>query len=319
MQTLEQKRQTILKVLTEYHIFLQKYSYLKSKLIITEDRNNYLILLYGWHENKYFHDFIVHVQFQDDWINLLKDNIYLDYKLFKAGLEQFQNHGYYKHPCNTFQCEFAIDLAKIYELHKSCFISETNPKKPIIKPDATTEKLKELAKIESKYIRKSIACHPNISLDLLLELLCEFPTEIFNNHSFDVFRKRKKDFLKTVFNTFPDSINSFDKLDFTLPDFFIEWVFEQQENPYWNFVRCSHKIAPKYLERLLDDDDCTTFAHLICRIGIPFDDNVAGNYYIPNEIIKKIDRKYSELQKKCQKKDEYNFCECDEILSDMSI
>lgn len=314
MQDLKPKRQTIIKVLTNYHIFLQNYSYLESKLIISKDRNNYLILLYGWNGDRYFHDFIVHVKLQNGRINLLKDNIYLQDKLFKAALEQFK-YKYYQHPCNTFQYEFAIDLAKIYELHKSCFISGANPKQPIIKPDATVEELKKLAQIESKYIRNAVASHPNISLDLLLELLNEFPTEIFNNSSFNKFRKQEKNFLETVFNTFPDS---FDKLDFVLPDFFIEWMFEQQEK-CWDFIRSSHKIPPKYLERLLDDDDCRTFAHLICRIGIPFDDNVAGNYYIPKYLEQKIYERHSYFEKICQKKNEFNHCigECGVIISNM--
>ncbi|WP_144870706.1 element excision factor XisI family protein, partial [Hyella patelloides] len=296
--------------------FLQKYSYLESKLIISEDRNNYLILLYGKNGDRYFHDFMVHVKLQNGRINLLKDSIYLEYKLFKAGLDQFK-YDYYRHPCNTFQCEFAIDLAKVYELHKSCFISDTNPKQPTIKLDATVEELKELSTVESKYTRKAVASHPNISLELLLELLNEFPTEIFNNPSFDIFRKREKDFLRTIFNAFPDSYYSFDQLDFVLPDFFLEWMFEQQEKLFWYFVRCSHKIPPKYLERLMDDDDCTTFAYLICRWNIPFYNNVVGNYHIPNEIIEKIWERHRYFEKVCQKKNKFNHCigECEGIIS----
>jgi hypothetical protein len=307
MNNLEKDRQIIRKILTDYHVFLRTYSHLESKLIISEDENNYLIVLYGLHDNQQFHDFIVHVQIKDN-IHLIRDDICLDNKLSNAGVKGLT---YYQHYSQPFQIEFAISLEKIYELHKSVFVPGTNPKQPIIKLDATPSELRELARIESKDIGIAIAFHPNISLDLLLELFSQFPAEIFANPSFNLFMGKEPNFLRILFDTFP-SIFHQDNLE--IPDFFIEWAVNHEQENIRGYIAKSNAIPAHYLEKLVHDKNCRIIACLYSRGAYPSSNPLT---YFKDEIKELLARRYSQFTKTCEQRKKDGYCDCTEILANL--
>ena len=154
MNNLNKERQIIERVLTEYIQFLDTYSYLESKLIISEDRNNYLIVLYGLLDGNYYHDFIIHLEITENGIDVKHDDIDIKSRLSKIERGKFINHGGIGNPFNI---DFAISLEKIYSQYKSIFARNTNPQQPIVKFDATPEELSRLASIENRYILSLIA------------------------------------------------------------------------------------------------------------------------------------------------------------------
>ena len=61
MDNIKKHRIIIKEVLEKCNFYLNTYSYLDSKLIISEDENVYLIVVYGLKNNQKIPDYIVHI------------------------------------------------------------------------------------------------------------------------------------------------------------------------------------------------------------------------------------------------------------------
>ena len=315
MENLEKYRQIITQILRKYNHFLDTYSHFESKLIVSNDKNSYIVILCNLpNNNEYFHDFIIHLEIADSRIHILYDCIEIGNKLSNAGIPKrtLLWHGHPK-PLNI---DFAISLEKIYQRHKFIFATKTNPKQPEIKVNATSEELAQLSKIESKYIGRAIASHPNISLDLLLKLFSRYPAAVFANPNFNKFMDNNPNFLRSLYNAFPGIFSQVN--DLVLPNFFIEWALAQKD--LRAYICSSHKIPIKYLAKLIDDKECSIFANMMCRLERQGNcSNLSGNYPLSQDLAQKIEERYLYFQSICPKKDEDGFCNgvCMEIISCM--
>ncbi len=113
--------------------------------------------------------------------------------------------------------------------------------------------------VKHKYIDKAIAQHSNTPPDLLKKLFRYFPIQVLTNSSLDLLLLEQPNFLKQLYDSFPDI---FERKNIEIPDFFIEWAVNQQED-IRACVGRSHKIPAQFLEKLVNDDDCKTIANLI--------------------------------------------------------
>ncbi|MEM1167760.1 MAG: XisI protein [Cyanobacteria bacterium P01_H01_bin.35] len=88
MDTLVQYREIIQQQLQEYTEIPYAYGDLQSRLIISEDRNNFLLITQGWENDVQVHGCLVHIELIGDkiWIHRdgLEDGIALD--LVNAGI-----------------------------------------------------------------------------------------------------------------------------------------------------------------------------------------------------------------------------------------
>ena len=73
MDTLESYRQIIYKILHEYFQIPYSYGDLQRRLIVSEDRTNYLLLTLGWQQNKRVHGCLVHIEIINDKIWIHRD------------------------------------------------------------------------------------------------------------------------------------------------------------------------------------------------------------------------------------------------------
>ncbi|VEP18620.1 hypothetical protein H1P_840001 [Hyella patelloides LEGE 07179] len=160
--TIEQYRPTILKTLQVYIATPHKYQNIKSQLIVSEDRNDYLIMTYGVHNTESIHKCIFHLQIKDSKIVILRDNTESGIfdKLLNAGLNSDRLIYPDLSQDEIKDFDLTVSLEKVYEEHKSLFEVKANFTKAI-KPDATGAELVQLAKIEHEYINCAIAQHPN--------------------------------------------------------------------------------------------------------------------------------------------------------------
>ncbi|MEC4985255.1 MAG: XisI protein [Oscillatoria sp. PMC 1068.18] len=92
MDILENHRQIIYQILDEYLQIPYSYGDLERRLIVSEDRNNYLLLTLGWQKNKRIHFCLVHIEILDEkiWIHRdgTEDGIAND--LVAAGIQKNQ-------------------------------------------------------------------------------------------------------------------------------------------------------------------------------------------------------------------------------------
>ena len=92
MDNLIQYRETIQQQLQEYTEIPYAYGDLQCRLIISEDRNNFLLITQGWEDDLQVHECLVHVEVIGDkiWIHRdgLEDGIALD--LVNAGIPKNQ-------------------------------------------------------------------------------------------------------------------------------------------------------------------------------------------------------------------------------------
>ena len=92
MDNLIQYRETIQQQLQEYTEIPYAYGDLQCRLIISEDRNNFLLITQGWEDDLQVHGCLVHVEVIGDkiWIHRdgLEDGIALD--LVNAGIPKNQ-------------------------------------------------------------------------------------------------------------------------------------------------------------------------------------------------------------------------------------
>ncbi len=313
---MKKEHQVISRVLSDYRQFLNTYSYLDCKLIISQDFSNYLIVLYGLLNGSYYHDFILHLKFDNGKIHVHRDDIDIRSKLIKSGLirGKLNSYGGYGDPSKI---DFAISLEKIYEHHKHILIFDKNHERPQIKPNATAQELFELAQIENKYIISSVAQHPNISFDLFLKLFPKFPAEIFNNPKFNFFLDNKDDFYQTLLNAHPGIFNH---KNIEIPEDFINWAVNNENQNIRCYVARGREVPAKYLEKLADDPYCLVIACLNSRYARPSSNPAT---YFSEEITELIYQRYRQLTKNCTNKyqSEYEYendcCDCINMLANV--
>ncbi len=75
MDTLVQYREIIQQQLQEYTEIPYAYGDLQCRLIISEDRNNFLLITQGWDNNIQVHGCLVHIEMIGDKIWIHKDGL----------------------------------------------------------------------------------------------------------------------------------------------------------------------------------------------------------------------------------------------------
>ena len=149
MDDVEKYRRIIKDILSNY-VKLPYYYYeenIESKLIISEDQNDYLVIIFDKY-NIEVYECIIHLEIQDDKIRIRRDCT--DYNIREAlwatGIHQnkliYSNSQIWQSSIN-----FGVSLKNVYELNRSIFTTESNLRMPIIKPDATSAELIKLAKV----------------------------------------------------------------------------------------------------------------------------------------------------------------------------
>ena len=73
MDTLDNYRQIVQTILTEYAQLPYAYGQLKRQLIIDENKNHYLLLTLGWENKKRVHGCLIHIDIIDDKIWIQRD------------------------------------------------------------------------------------------------------------------------------------------------------------------------------------------------------------------------------------------------------
>ncbi|MGL6340252.1 MAG: XisI protein [Waterburya sp.] len=73
MDNIEQYRQKIKNILTNYVAIPYSYGDIKSKLIISNDNSNYLVMTSGWQNQKRVHGCIIHLEIIGDKIWIHRD------------------------------------------------------------------------------------------------------------------------------------------------------------------------------------------------------------------------------------------------------
>lgn len=71
MDTLDQYRNSIQKILSEYANISYSYGQINKIVIVSEDRNHFLLINEGWDGKKNIHHCLIHVQILNDklWIH----------------------------------------------------------------------------------------------------------------------------------------------------------------------------------------------------------------------------------------------------------
>jgi hypothetical protein len=73
MDSIEEYREKIKSILTDYVSIPYSQGDIKSKLIISNDENNYLVMTEGWQSKKRVHGCIIHLEIIDDKIWVHRD------------------------------------------------------------------------------------------------------------------------------------------------------------------------------------------------------------------------------------------------------
>ena len=73
MDTLNNYHQIIYDILHDYFQIPYAYGDLQRRLIVSEDRNNYLLLTLGWQNKKRVHGCLVHIEIINDKIWIHRD------------------------------------------------------------------------------------------------------------------------------------------------------------------------------------------------------------------------------------------------------
>ncbi len=73
MDSLKKYRQTIKSILTNYISIPYSHGNIKSKLIMSNDENNYLVMTAGWQNKKRVHGCIIHLEIINDKIWIHRD------------------------------------------------------------------------------------------------------------------------------------------------------------------------------------------------------------------------------------------------------
>jgi hypothetical protein len=88
MDKLNEYRQLISNILSKYASITDEYGDINSIVIISEDRNHFLLVEEGWSGKKHIHHSLVHVQIKDDkiWIHFDGTEDGITNELVEAGV-----------------------------------------------------------------------------------------------------------------------------------------------------------------------------------------------------------------------------------------
>ena len=75
MDTLEKYRENIYKILKHHADIPYSYGEIISEIVVSEDRNHYLLMIYGWNNGLRIHGCVVDVQIINDKIWIQRDGI----------------------------------------------------------------------------------------------------------------------------------------------------------------------------------------------------------------------------------------------------
>lgn len=309
MLNVNEYRRIIKQVLEEYNFYLSTYSYLNSKLIISEDKNVYLIVIYGSHNNKRIHDYIVHIDLNktQNAIEVFRNDINVKLRLHDAGIPWKQFGDYYYKP--EIVIDSIISFEKIYNLHKTIFTAESNHQKLVIKPDATPAELTELSVVEHTEIGRAIATHLNTPPDLLIKLFCNFTAEVFAHPTFERLLLTQSNLWEKLYQVYP---GVFHQKGLKIPSAFIEWAINHEEESVRANIASTHDISAYYLEKLVDDESCIVIAYLVARTCYPSSD---PETHFSSSIMNKVCNRYRKFIDNCSNKN--ICCECEDIVANV--
>ena len=264
MNVVENYSQIIEKVLTEYLAVPYTYDRINYRVIISKNRQDYLIMIRGLHikskhNSNRIYDCIAHLEIKDEKIVIYRDKIkygitglLVDLGIPQNKIELFSSE-------KQFPTEYVLNFKKIYDRNKTFFTSESTFEKIIINLNATSTELTKIAAIEHRNIAKAIAKHPNTSPDLLVNLFSKFPVEVLTNPSINLLLLEQPKFLEELYNSFTDI---FIQDNIEIPSFFREWAVNHElEDVRFNVVQSL--TLPHYcLEKLLQDESCLVVQEL---------------------------------------------------------
>jgi hypothetical protein len=75
MDSIEQYREIIQKILQQHASIPYSYGKIESEVIVSQDRNNYLLMCEGWDDDLRIHGCVVHVKIIDGKIWIQRDGI----------------------------------------------------------------------------------------------------------------------------------------------------------------------------------------------------------------------------------------------------
>lgn len=299
MGNIQEYRQLILSILTNFINTPYQYQNVNSKLVISDDLDNYLIVIWGTHDTEIVHKCVVHVEICQGKMYIRRQHKrYNVYAQIPYTIPQYDYELCY-YACQK-DIDFVISLEKIYELHQTLFISqaelepESDYGQPSIKPSATSAQLIELANIGHDFIDNEIAQHPNTPSEILIKLFPKFPVQVLTNSSLNLIILKKPSFLEQLYDSFP---NCFYQRDIDLPTYFVEWAINHQRKDIRAKVASSYKIPNPVLKNLVNDDSCEVINSLFL------------NNSIKGEVKKQIEQKRSQYIENCYKRKNKE-CEC---------
>lgn len=273
------------------------YSQIEFQLIISENFNDYLVIVYGYNipqstginewNVKRIKDCVVHIEINDGIIKVhqdkLKDSI--TNELIEAGISQDKivRINKAKQEC----VEYVVNQKKIYELNQNYFTTDSNFKNIILKPNLTSAQLIKLSAIDLECFNKEIAQHPKTPPDLLQKLFEYFPKEVLNNPVIDLLILENPKFIEQLFN---NHRSTFCNHNLELPDYFIKWAVNNEHENIRVLVANNKNLPLFWLEKLLSDRDCAVIQSLF------------KNPSLPVNIKEKLNEQRIELEKICSKK-----------------
>lgn len=197
----KQYHQIVNKILIDYLNIPRQYQNVESKLIVSEDRNDYIIFVYGTHDTESVHECILHIQIEDDKIIVRRDNT--KYNLFDKLLNAKvpSDKIIYPDAPQLKITDYSVSLEKIYEIHGSLFEVRENFTKAL-KIDISSSELAKLAAIKHEYINYAIASHPNTPPELLKDFFPKFPLQVLTNPILDLLLLEQPKFIEELFDAY---------------------------------------------------------------------------------------------------------------------
>ena len=201
MNLRKQYHQIVNRILTDYLNVPRQYQNVESKLIKSEDANDYIIFVYGTHDTESIHECVLHVQIEDDKIIVRRDSTKCNLfdKLLDAKVPS--DKIIYPDAPQRKITDYSVSLEKIYELHGSLFEVKENFTKAL-KQDIPSAELLKLAAIKHEYLNCAIASHPNTSPDLLTDFFPKFPLQVLTNPILDLLLLEQPRFIEKLYDTY---------------------------------------------------------------------------------------------------------------------
>lgn len=136
------------------------------------------------------------------------------------------------------------------------------------------ERLLELANSGEEDVCKGVASNPNASPNLLIHLFRKCPVEVLNNPVLDVILLERPNFLEQLFKSNCSVLNKE-----RLPEFYVNWVSNHQENWIRTFVAEGRYTPPDILAKLSQDPSLKVRQTVASNTATPIDvlENLASD------------------------------------------